>query len=33
MHVFIRKLEDDDDMGGPPADLAPRKRKKALAAL
>ncbi|GAA5862693.1 hypothetical protein JCM1840_002643 [Sporobolomyces johnsonii] len=28
MHVFVRRLEDEEDLGGPPADLAPRKRAR-----
>ncbi|GAA6063216.1 hypothetical protein JCM10212_002438 [Sporobolomyces blumeae] len=28
MHVFVRKLESEDDLGGAPAENAPRKRKK-----
>ncbi|GAA5879021.1 hypothetical protein JCM16303_001270 [Sporobolomyces ruberrimus] len=27
-HVFVRRLENEQDMGGPPKDNAPRKRKK-----
>ncbi|GAA5906586.1 uncharacterized protein JCM6883_004526 [Sporobolomyces salmoneus] len=28
MHTFVRKLENEQDMGGPPPQNAPRKRKK-----
>ncbi|GAA6023752.1 hypothetical protein JCM11491_006032 [Sporobolomyces phaffii] len=30
MHVFVRKLENEQDLGGPPPQNAPRKRKKKL---
>ncbi|GAA5956184.1 hypothetical protein JCM3765_005483 [Sporobolomyces pararoseus] len=32
MHTFVRKLENEEDMGGPPPQNAPRKRKKKTAA-
>ncbi|GAA5981083.1 hypothetical protein JCM5350_000036 [Sporobolomyces pararoseus] len=32
MHTFVRKLENEEDMGGPPPQNAPRKRKKKIAA-